>query len=71
MVTAICPLATKNLYLITRATGVPREKPLGERERTSNKQIYTGLLIDHLQFPCPEPRSQWIKLSTELLTHLP
>ena len=55
----------------TRATGVPREKPLGERERTSNKQIYTGLLIDHLQFPCPEPRSQWIKLSTELLTHLP
>ena len=55
----------------TRATGVPREKPLGERERTSNKQIYMCLLIDHLQFPCPEPRSQWIKLSTELLTHLP
>ena len=55
----------------TKATGVPREKPLGERERTSNKQIYTCLLIDHLQFPCPEPRSQWIKLSMELLTHLP
>ena len=55
----------------TRATGVPREKTLGERERTSNKQIYMCLLIDHLQFPCPGPRSQWIKLSTELLTHLP
>ena len=55
----------------TRATGVPREKPLGERERTSNKRIYMCLLIDHLQFPCPEPRSQSIKLSTELLTHLP
>ena len=55
----------------TRATGVPRGKPLGERERKSNKQIYICLLIDHLQIPCPEPRSQWIKLSMELLTHLP
>ena len=50
----------------TRATGVPTEKPLGERERTSNKQIiYTGLLIAR----SPPVSLSWTKKSMDKTLH--
>ena len=49
----------------TRATGVPTEKPLGERERTSNKQIYTCLLIAR----SPPVSLSWTKKSMDKTLH--